>query len=338
MAKWVWSTRCINAAIGLRVRIESRPDRLAEFQPNKGFVRKNNVTRHRGTTLIFMNINTIDMFLDPLTLLVDDADHFDGPSKGEVINSQPGFECFRGFVHDLEDLFLGHGFIRWRAELQGSTSSQADGWNILKLHAPLENSPDGDDGMVDGLGFHPSLEVGFLERVKMDNPDFVGVSGSVGFEEPVHAFAVILIQFNPTLCVLVIEESVDQIGTRQGLNDWSIACYFFAIIPAGPLAERLGVLLNGLCMITTKVVVLIAPLGHPPTVFVLPKCGCSSGHEGHKDTIMGSNVKRRVPKTAFLTSPSRIRTYNLAVNSLYSFTWNRSIQERPWGFVTGMDT
>ena len=278
-----------------------------------------------STQISLTSIEDEDARLGPLALLVDDADDLGRPSHGEIVDGQPRTDFDGRSVDDLADLGDRQSLVLDRPGRQALAAPQIERRDILHVHAELQHSLDGREIVVDCFVGEPGLLHVLFEELQVFDADIPGPVIGIHVQESLQMLAVVRPDEQSFVAaphllgrdeLLAQRQNGDPLGWQDGHRCGSVGS------PLPPDLDGLDVLLQGLIGVSAEIMSLAAPFRDVSAVCDLDERGGSDVHVG---VSLAHGCPRRqtwVPSTLrnslSTISPSRTRTYDLAVNSRFS--------------------
>ena len=271
---------------------------------------------------------------DPLAFVLDATDDFGWAHEAQIVEGEPRADGQRGAEHHLADSFDRHRLVAWRTQRARLDTFQVDSRDILQPHCPIPQGFDGDDIVVDRLlGVSRPHHV-VLDALQIDGPDHVGTDVAERPAEPGKVLLVVATQVDAALQLLGCQEHGDQLrdGVRFGHRRQPLRVAHSP--PSRPFFELLQVELFSFTTISSEVPPASCPVDEVRATNMLLELGWPRVHR-IQPTKLGLRAARVVGALAFERwcarystkrrnplqnndlrhSPSRTRTYNLAVNS-----------------------
>ena len=268
-----------------------------------------------------------DSRLRPLALLVDDTDHLRRTHEREIVDREPTSHVRVGRTEHREYASDRYGSLSRWSQGERLASAEMDGGDHLVIDGPVQHGLYGDEVMVDGFGcVTGDLHVP-LERVECVDSNPVRAYAFEGFLEPAQMLFVVATEVNSALHLLVVQEFFDDLDDGEGLRGGR-TLGLLCLSPLGPLGNVRQVFLVGLLALFAEIVELAAPLGEPLSVGMFLEARGSDVHEAWDSrpwVVEGQawvvemddacRICNQRPGNDLRISPSRTRTYDLAVNS-----------------------
>ncbi len=266
-------------------------------------------------------LDAVDAGLDPCALPLDDSHGFGGSHQAQVVDGQPRLDVVGRLGQHLADFGIGERLVgRW-PERQILDRREVHRRDKFQGAGPVEHDSNGGQVVVDGLGRESLVNHVLFEFVQVDRAEGIG---SIGGEESAESLEMLLVILGRP------SSGLQGFGPNKFLVDVHAAAtagggllVFFAILPFGPELELLDEAGTGCFFVASQVAILAVPLAEP-----LP--GGVQSHLGHLDIHGPSVVNGGIRgcllilestinpcRSASCNSPSRTRTYDLAVNSLF---------------------
>ena len=262
----------------------------------------------------------------PATLAPDDLDGFRRSKQGEIVDGDVGAKVVGRILDGLRHPQHRDGAILDRADRQLPDALEGNRRTHLKARRPVEHRLDRRDVVIDGSRSQRVVAFAFekieLEGVDMLRSNQLGEVGAVGICESVQMFAVSFLAIPAALQPLCVKELFNQfVDAERSATPGELSVLLLFLSPESPRIYLIEISGLGDAPITAQVSNTATPLDHVLAGPVLAKLWRSHGKGtslGNKDYASVFSMSVNPCNCKAFTSPSRTRTYNLAVNSRFA--------------------